>query len=212
MQLQFNNSPLGGRGGIKSWKVETRFSAFFFSVVVFGVLCSPLLRWERRLEKERGLVFHVLLPGTHSSCSRMLLRLLLIGCHWQNGLCHRLYSPLRLQAVFTRASYLRSGGTNATVDNNNNNSMRGWQAAVILTRYCQACWTEIMVSHPACWPHPEPHKIARVVTHDYSSWALWTVTIMTHSMRTNEELICHIMWFLATASRVHSVSLLWILL
>lgn len=50
---------------------------------------------------------------------------------------------------------------------------RDRQAAVILPRYCQACWTEIMASHAVCWLHAGPAKLP-VVTHDYHSWPLTT--------------------------------------
>lgn len=71
MQLQFNNSPLGGGGGIKPWKGETRL--FFFPVflvmllfLVFEADPPPLPRdgrKDRNATKERWLVFHVLLLG-----------------------------------------------------------------------------------------------------------------------------------------------------
>lgn len=128
--------------------------------------------------------------------------LLLIGCRWQNGLCHRLYSPLRLQAVFTGASYLRSRGTN-------DHNMRDGEAAVILPGHFQACWTEIMASRPVCRLRAGPAKLPELslMITAREHWPR-TVTIMTHLRRTNEAVIGRIMWPPATASRVHCVSLM----
>lgn len=101
MQLQFNNSPLGGGGGIKPWVGETRIFFFFFFavVVVFGVLgSSPPSRWERRLEKERWLVFHVLLPRLDMHTARA------VGCCWG---CYWLDATDRMD--FVTGSTLHSG-------------------------------------------------------------------------------------------------------
>lgn len=175
MQRQFNNSPL--EGGDQAPESKERILSFLFFLFCHWRLLFSVFKtahpapsiptqtpWEGREDwKERGGLFSTFCfltwhthTHTHSSCGGMLLRLLLIGCHWQNGLCHRQSSPLRLQAVFTGASYRRSRGTNT---NNNNSNTRDRQAAVILPRYGKACWTEIMASRPACWLHAGPAKL-----------------------------------------------------
>ena len=118
MQQQFNNSPLGGRDQALERGDKILFGLFFFffggSSSLFLFLLHPPRDVRSDLKKRGGFVFRTFrFPTRHNRRSRCgtPLRLLLIGCHWQNGLWHRRHSVLGLQAVFTGASYLRRGDT-----------------------------------------------------------------------------------------------------
>lgn len=78
MQLQFNNSPLGGGGGINPWKGETRFFFFLFAVVVFGVSGSlppphPPRDGRSDWRKRGGLFCTFCFPTQHThTCAELV--------------------------------------------------------------------------------------------------------------------------------------------
>lgn len=214
MQLQFNNSPLGGREGIKPWEGETRFSSFFFflQLLLFLVFYAAL-SWdgEKRLgKKKREVACFPRFASRHTARA--------VGCCWGR---YWLDATDRMDSV--------TGGTLRS----------GCRLCLLVHLTCEVeastpQWTTTTTAEgltSSSNPHKilsgllnknngissstltacRPRKIARVVTHDYCSWVPWTVTIMTNRW-TNEGLICHIMWSLATANEIHHVSLLCILL
>lgn len=220
MQLQFNNSPLGGRRRDQALEGRDKtflFSCIFGDVVVFGVWGrppSPPSRWEKRSECYKGEV--ACFPRFASRLDTTARAMgCCWGCYWLDAtdrmdfvtgstLHSRLCLLVRLTCEVEAPTPLRTTTTTT------------WgtrQAAVILPRYCQAWWTEIMASHPACRLHAGLAKLPElslmITTREH--WPR-TVTIMTHLTRTNEAMIGHIMWPLATASRVHCMPSLCILL
>lgn len=212
MQLQFNNSPLEGRGGIKPWKGETRFSSFFLLLLLFLVFYAAL-SWdgEKDWKKRDGLFSTFCFPAhtrlvqwdaagavidwmplTEWTLSQAALSAQAAGCVYSCVVPAKWRHQHRRGRQQQQHEGLTSSSNPHKILSGRLNKNNGISSSTLT----------------AC----RPRKIARVVTHDYCSWVPWTVTIMTHSMRTNEGLICHIMWSLATANKILNVSSLCVLL
>lgn len=195
---------LGEEKGSNPGKEKQDF-LLFFAVVVFGVICSPLLRWEKKVEKREVACFprfasrHSQLvqwdaagavidwmPLTEWTLSQAVLSAQAAGCVYSCVLPAKWRHQQHRGWQQQRHEGLTSSSNPHKILSGLLNKNNGISSSTLT----------------AC----RPRKIARVVTHDYCLWVPWTVTIMTHSMRTNEGLICHIMWSLATANETHHVS------
>lgn len=152
--------------------LETRnkvFTLFFCCCCCFGCFRQPPLEMGEKIGYgEVACFLPVLLPGTRSSCSGKLPRLLLIGCHWQNGLCHRQYTPLvPASCVYSCVSPAKSrrqrcGGRQQQQHEGPTSSSNPQQTLSGLLNRNNGITSSTVAAF-------RPRKIARVVTHDYRS-------------------------------------------